>query len=245
MNGCSFEPLSETVSVCVSPEHRFGSDAFLLADFAHARRRDVVCDLGTGCGIIPLLLARRDPPERIYAVEIQQQAVRQLSASLAASRLEERIIPIHADLRTLKTPAAESCDLVTCNPPYQAAGRGFVSEEPAARIARHEMLCTLEDVCRAAARLLKTGGRLCLCQRPERLCDAMASLRAARLEPKRLRFVSKTPQDAPWLFLIEGRKGGRPGLAVEPVLAVYEGERFSAEMEAVYGWDPAPKKGCE
>ena len=239
------EALSPTVFAWVSPEHRFGSDAFLLAHFARARRRDTVCDLCSGCGIVPLLLARQDPPQRIYAVEIQPEAAALIERGAAESGLDGRIVPVCADLRRLETPGAESCDLVTCNPPYRPAGSGALSGSEAARIARHEVLCTLEDVCRSAARLLKTGGRFCLCQRPQRLGDVICALRAARLEPKRLRFAAKTPQDPPWLCLIEGRKGGRPGLSVEPVLGMYEDGRFSAEMETVYGWDAARQKGSE
>ena len=94
----------------------------------------------------------------------------------------------------------------------------------------------MEDVCNAAARLLKYGGRLCLCQRPERLADVISAMRAADIEPKRLRFVAKTPSSAPWLFLLEGKKGSKPFMQVEPVLSVYDGDEFSAEMSRIYGW---------
>lgn len=224
------------MEICVSPQHRFGTDAFLLADFASPRRIDRVCDLGTGCGIIPMLMSRREPPRQIYGVEIQPQAVEQLRLSLERSGLT-RIEPICADLNALwpEAPLA-ALDLVTCNPPYKAPGSGFESGDPAHRIARHEVLCTLEDVCRAGERLLKFGGRLCLCNRPERLADTVFAMKACGIEPKRLRFVSKTPKDAPWLFLMEGKKGGKPFMRVLPQLYVYtdQGE-FTGEMLQIYG----------
>ena len=232
----SYEKLSEYISVCITPEHRFGTDAFLLASFASPRKQDTVCDLGTGCGIIPLLMLRDCSPRLTYAVDIQQQAIEQLKDSLRISGLEGKIIPRLADLKELDSLPAGAFDVVTCNPPYKAGGAGILSELAAEQIARHEVLCTMEDVCNAAARLLKYGGRLCLCQRPERLADVISAMRAADIEPKRLRFVAKTPSSAPWLFLLEGKKGSKPFMQVEPVLSVYDGDEFSAEMSRIYGW---------
>lgn len=232
----SYEKLSEYISVCITPEHRFGTDAFLLASFASPRKKDTVCDLGTGCGIIPLLMLRDCSPRLTYAVDIQQQAIEQLKDSLRVSGLEGKIIPLLADLKELDSLPAGAFDVVTCNPPYKAGGAGILSELAAEQIARHEVLCTMEDVCNAAARLLKYGGRLCLCQRPERLADVISAMRAADIEPKRLRFVAKTPSSVPWLFLLEGKKGSKPFMQVEPVLSVYDGDEFSAEMSRIYGW---------
>ena len=122
-----------------------------------------------------------------------------------------------ADLRALQDVLpAGAFSLVTCNPPYKAAGRGLLSEAPGARTARHETDCTLEDVCAAASRLLRFGGRLCICQRPERLADAVCAMRAHGLEPKRLCMVQHSAAHAPWLFLLEARHGGRPSMTIEP-----------------------------
>lgn len=232
----SYEKLSEYISVCITPEHRFGTDAFLLAYFASPRKKDTVCDLGTGCGIIPLLMLRDCSPRLIYAVDIQQQAIEQLKDSLRVSGLEGKIIPLLADLKEMGCLPAGAFDVVTCNPPYKAGGTGILSELAAEQIARHEVLCTMEDVCNAAARLLKYGGRLCICQRPERLADVISAMRAADIEPKRLRFVAKTLTSAPWLFLLEGKKGSKPFMQVEPMLSVYDGDEFSVEMSRIYGW---------
>lgn len=228
------EPLSETLQVCVSPEHGFGTDAFLLTDFSRYRRKDLVCDLGTGCGIIPMIMQRQDPPKQVYGVDIQPQAIEQFQQSVQASGVSH-VTPICADLRTLWAGAPmQCCDLVTCNPPYKAQSAGIESAITAQRIARHEILCNIGDVCRAANQLLKFGGRLCICNRPERLADVVAAMQQNGIEPKRLRFVAKNPESAPWLFLMEGRKGGKPFLSVLPQLHVREGSGYTEEMRRLY-----------
>lgn len=203
------EPLGR-LHICVSHAHRFGTDAFLLAAFSRYQVRDVACDLGTGCGIIPLVMERHMPPRQIYGLDIQPEAIRLLEQTVAENRLTN-LTPVLGDLRTLWPDAPlEQCTLVTCNPPYKAQGAGMESAGDAARIARHELLCDISDVCGSAARLLRFGGRLCLCNRPERLCDVLCAMRSAGIEPKRLRFVAKHPDTAPWLFLVEGKKGAKP-----------------------------------
>lgn len=233
----SWEELAPGVRVCISREHRFGTDAFLLADFARPRRKDLACDLGSGCGIVPLLWFREkeEGPRQAWAVEIQPQAAEQLRYSVEESGLSGRIIPLEADLKSLPdTVPRDRFDLVSCNPPYKAAGGGILSEAPAERIARHETLCTIEDVCRTAAGLLRFGGRLCLCQRPERLADVICAMRQAGIEPKELRFVQKCPDTAPWLFLIEGKRGARPFLKVQRPLIVQGEGGFSRDLLDIY-----------
>ena len=228
-----WENLSPDLRIAVSLEHRFGTDAFLLSDFASAKRKDQVADLGTGCGIIPLLLYKMYHPKIIYGLEIQSAAVSLFSASVKACGLEGRVIPVLGDLRE-KALFPDTFDLVTCNPPYQKASHGIISPKTERSAARHELLATLKDVCFSAKRLLKTGGRLCICQRPERLCDAMEAMRQAGIEPKRLRFVAKEPGKAPWLFLLVGKKGVAPFLRVEPALYLYEGEALSPALLQIY-----------
>ncbi|WP_288705195.1 methyltransferase [uncultured Ruminococcus sp.] len=227
------EPLGR-LHICVSHAHRFGTDAFLLAAFSRYQVRDVACDLGTGCGIIPLVMERHMPPRQIYGLDIQPEAIRLLEQTVAENRLTN-LTPVLGDLRTLWADAPlEQCTLVTCNPPYKAQGAGMESAGDAARIARHELLCDISDVCGSAARLLRFGGRLCLCNRPERLCDVLCAMRSAGIEPKRLRFVAKHPDTAPWLFLVEGKKGAKPFLQVESTLAVRQGDGMTPELEAFY-----------
>lgn len=234
MTGYSFEKLTDKIYVCASSEHRFGTDAFLLADFCGYRMKDKVCDLGTGCGIIPLIMQKNKPPQITYAVDIQERAVAQLRMGLEKSEVSG-IIPICADLKELwENAPLGQLDLVTCNPPYKAANAGFESTIDAQRIARHEIMCNINDVCAAGEKLLKFGGRLCICNRPERLSDVIFAMKNHNIEPKRLRFVSKNPQEAPWLFLIEGKKGSKPFMRVEPQLYIRSENGFSEELKKIY-----------
>ncbi len=230
-----FEKLTEKIYVCASSDHRFGTDAFLLAYFSEYRQKDKACDLGTGCGIIPLIMQKSRPPQVTYAVDIQEGAIEQLRLGMERSETTG-IIPVCADLKELWDGAPlGQLDLVTCNPPYKAANAGFESVITAQRIARHEIMCDINDVCRAASRLLKFGGRLCVCNRPERLSDVIFAMKNNGIEPKRLRFVSKNPESAPWLFLIEGKKGSKPFMKVEPQLYVRTEAGFSDELQQIYG----------
>lgn len=229
-----FEKLTDKITVCASSDHRFGTDAFLLADFSGYRQKDMVCDLGTGCGIIPLIMQKRLPPRITYAVDIQDEAIKQLRLGMEKSEITQ-IVPICADLRELWNGAPLGrFDLVTCNPPYKAANTGFKSVIDAQKIARHEIMCNIDDVCGAAERLLKFGGRFCVCNRPERLSDVIFAMKNHNLEPKRLRFVSKNPDEAPWLFLIEGKKGSKPFMKVERQLYIRSENGFSEELKNIY-----------
>jgi tRNA1Val (adenine37-N6)-methyltransferase len=230
----TYEKLSDNIWVCASEDHRFGTDAFLLSDFTNYKRNDLVCELGTGCGIISLIMSRKEPPKKIYAVDIQENAIEQLRLGIEKSRLTN-IIPVCADLKTLwdKAPFGQ-CSLVVCNPPYKAANAGIESKLTSQRIARHEILCNINDVCRAADRLLKFGGRLCMCNRPERLGDVITAMKSNNIEPKLLRFVSNTPEQAPWLFLIEGKKGSKPYMKVAPQLYMTGDNGYSDEVKKIY-----------
>ncbi len=230
----TFEKLSDTVWVCASEDHRFGTDAFLLTDFTGYKRNDLVCELGTGCGIISLIMSRENAPSKIYAVDIQENAIEQLKLGIEKSGLTN-IEPVCADLKVLWEGAPlGKCSLVVCNPPYKAANAGIESTLTSQRIARHEILCDIYDVCRAASKLLKFGGRLCMCNRPERLGDVISAMKAADIEPKLLRFVSNTPEQAPWLFLIEGKKGGKSYMKVAPQLYMQGKDGYSDEVKKIY-----------
>lgn len=229
-----YEKLTDKIYVCASSDHRFGTDAFLLADFSQYRQKDKACDLGTGCGIIPLIMQKYRPPQVTYAVDIQEGAIEQLRFGLEKSETSG-IVPICADLKELWEDAPlGQLDLVTCNPPYKVNNAGFQSVITAQKIARHEILCTIDDVCAAAKKLLKYGGRLCVCNRPERLSDVIFAMKNNDIEPKRLRFVSKNPDEAPWLFLIEGKKGSKPFMKVEPQLYIRSENGFTEELQRIY-----------
>lgn len=234
MTNCRLEKLTDKIFVCASSEHRFGTDAFLLAHFSKYRQKDKVCDLGTGCGIIPLIMQKKLPPEIIYAVDIQENAIEQLKTGIEKSEVR-KIVPICADLKELwENAPIGKLDLVTCNPPYKAVNTGFESAITAQKIARHEIMCNINDVCCTAEKLLKFGGRLCICNRPERLADVICAMRNNNIEPKRIRFVSKNPESSPWLFLIEGKKGSKPFMQVETQLYIRSESGFTEELEKIY-----------
>ena len=211
-----------------------GTDAFLLGYFARPRAGDTVCDLGAGVGLIGFLLLAREPSLALHNVDASAASLR-----LASRTAEVNGLPVSqhlADLRCLEgVLGAGSMDYVVSNPPYFPAGSGHVPPNQDRRQARMETCCTLEDVCTAAARLLRWGGRFALVHRPERLCDVLLALRERGLEPKRLRLVQHTVSAAPSLVLVESRRGGRPSLAVEPPLVLRdERGRETAEVQAAY-----------
>lgn len=210
----NYEQISQDIFVCKSEHHRFGTDAVLLTEFSKYKPSDLVCDLGTGCGIIPLLMCSKNSPRKIYALDIQENAIEQVNLGIQKSNVTN-ITPICADLKTLwDCSDFGKFTLVTCNPPYYTVNSGFKSTLNSQMIARHEVLCTIDDVCKSANKLLKFGGRLCMCNRPERLADVISAMKNNGIEPKTLQFVSKNSYTAPWLFLIEGKKGSKPFLNI-------------------------------
>lgn len=225
------EHLANGTAVRVTQKHRFGTDAMLLSAFCGVHRDWSACDLGSGCGIIPLRwhdMGHRGPAVGVELSPEGAQLLREAAEELG------HITSVCADLRTLQLEG--NFDVVSCNPPYFTGG--FRSQKPGRSEARHEVTCTVADVANTAARLLKDGGRLCLCNRPERLCDCMAAARLAGLEPKRLRFVRQRADltETPWLFLLDCRKAGKPGLHLLPDLVVEdETGGFSAEILQIYG----------
>ena len=229
----TFEDLGKGYKVCISTEHRFGTDAFLLADFARPRHKDTVCDLCTGCGIIAMIMSRNFQPKKIYAVELQQKAYDQLRLSIEKSGADENTFAVLGDLKEWKS--SEPIDVITCNPPYKISGTGAKNNSHAVSIARHEIECTVDDVCAAAAKNLRFGGRLCICNRPERLSDIITAMRANGIEPKRLRTVHKNPDCAPWLILVEGHKGGNIFIQIEkPLFVRTKDGGISEEMQGIY-----------
>ena len=236
--GEKLEPLSPTVSVIVSKNHTFNTDTILLAWYSRPRRGEICADFGSGCGTIPLIWCSRSDPARAYAVELQEDACSMLSRSAALNGLEQKIQVIHQDIKELKSSGSLPLDLdrISCNPPYKPRGTGVFSAEEGARIARHEVACDLSDIASAAAGFLRWGGSFFCCMRPERLCETMSVLSGAGLEPKQIRFVQQRKDKVPFLFLLRAARGGKPGMAVEPVLLV-ESEQggWSDEMLKIYG----------
>lgn len=202
--------------IFVSDDHRFGTDAFLLAVFSDVKHNDTVCDLCSGCGIIPLILHNEYAPKKIYAVEIQHEAVELIKSSVAENSLED-IVPVRADLTSdelFSHIPRESVSVVTVNPPYYKTNCGLERLSPAQAIARHELKCDLEGVVKAAAALLKFGGRLKICHIPERLTDLLCLMRKYGVEPKNVTLVSNKTGEKPWLALVSGKKGGKSGVEI-------------------------------
>ena len=216
---------------------RFGTDAVLLADFAAAKRGERVCDMGTGTGVLPLLIAARAEGTTFDAFEAQGDVADMAWRSVQLNALEARIRIHHADCREAARIIGHGvCSLVVTNPPYTAAGAGLVSPDGGRAMARSDSDCPLPEWMAACARVLKNGGRLC-CVFPAprflQLCDAM---RAARVEPKRVRCVAARADAAPKLVLVEGHKGGRPGLHVGALLVTHRADGgFTDEMRRIYG----------
>lgn len=201
---------------------RFGMDAVLLADFTRVRPHEHLADMGTGTGILALLLSQKQTDCRIEAFEIQESMADMASRSVKLNGLEDRICVHASDMRkAYEIIGREKLHAVICNPPYGKRGGTLTSETEGVSIARHEADCTIEDITSACAAVLKNHGRLSMvfpAQRMLELCDA---LRKSRLEPKRIRMVCAHTDDPPYLVMIEAMKNAKPSLLWMPPLIVY------------------------
>ena len=213
---------------------RPGTDTFLLSSMPRLKPNLRVCDLGCGTGLLGLLLLQRQPGLSVTGIDLQPEAIRLAEKAAAENGLSQNLRFVCGDLREPVLPA-NSFDLVVCNPPYYPAGSGKLASTPARRTARSEESCTLEELCRAAARLLPWGNHFCMVHKPERLTDLCCTLRACGLEPKRLRFVCKKAGSAPSLVLLDACRGGKPGLIVEEPLILQNSDGSpTAEVDAIY-----------
>ena len=229
------EPIGDGKFIYVSPHHTFGTDAVLLANFAKAKPSDKAVDLGTGCGIIAYLMLRDNKCQYAYGVDISKEAI-ELAFRTKQEFGVEKFTPVLSDLKDLKGKVPFGCNtLVTCNPPYKAPSAGIKNPDSVKSVARHEVECTLEDIIAVSAKLLQTGGRLCMCHRPERLSELMSLMSSYKVEPKRLRLVVQRKGEEPWLVLVEGKRCANKGLRIEPTLYIEENGDFSPEMIEIYG----------
>ncbi len=230
-----WEPLSPKYKILVSREHSFNTDTILLANFSAPKKNYVCADFGTGCGTIAMLWHIRQNPKKIYAVELQNMAYEMTKESVAQNNIQN-IEVIHDNINNCKNIFKSGClDMIACNPPYKAMGAGLKNEIENMKIARHEEHLSLEDLAKAVSFCLKFGGKFFICQRPERLSDAMNIFRNHGLEPKRLRLVQQRENKAPSLFLLECRRGGNSGLEILPTLMIEKDGEFSPEMIEIYG----------
>lgn len=216
----------------------FGMDAVLLAGFAVAKEGSTVLDMGTGTGILPILMEARTKAAHLTGLEIQEESADMARRSVALNGLEDKITIVTGDIKEAGSLFdAASFDVITCNPPYMIGQHGLVNPEDAKAIARHEILCTLEDVIGQAARLLRPGGNFFMVHRPFRLADIIALLRQYRLEPKRMQFVYPFVDKEPNMVLVEANRGGKPRMKVEKPLIIYkEPGVYMPEIYELYGY---------
>lgn len=214
----------------------FGVDAVLLANFADVKKGDKVIDLGTGTGIIAVLLAGKTKAARITGLEIQPGMAEMAARSVSLNQLQGKVGIVTGDIKdSAEQFGNASYNVVVTNPPYIRQGSGLLNPMDSKALSRHEIKCTLEDVVRAGSRLLAPGGQFAMVHRPERLADIICLLRNYGIEPKYLRFVHPSPYRKPRLLLIKGMKGGRPELKMMDPLYVYDEKgNYSKEINEIY-----------
>ena len=217
----------------------FGMDAVLLSGFARVKRGEKVLDLGTGTGIIPILLEAKTDGEHFTGLEIQPESADMASRSVILNQLEEKISIVTGDIKDAsKIFGASSFDIITTNPPYMIGEHGIQNGADAKTIARHEVLCTLDDILAQSAKLLKNGGRFYMVHRPFRLAEIFSKMVAYKIEPKRMQLVYPYADKEPNMVLIEGLRGGRSRLTVEKPLIVYKSEgEYTDEIYDIYGYE--------
>lgn len=216
----------------------FGMDAVLLSGFAQVKPDETVLDLGTGTGIIPILLEAKTPAAHLTGLEIQEESADMARRSVELNGLSSKIDIVTGDIKEADRlfPSA-SFDVVTCNPPYMVDSHGLKNPEEPKAIARHELLCTLEDVISKAAVLLKPGGHFFLVHRPFRLAEIITTMGQYKLEPKRMQLVYPFVDKEPNMVLIEGVRGGKPRMTVEKPLIIYsEPGVYMPEIYDIYGY---------
>ena len=201
----------------------FGMDAVLLSSFAKAKPGEKVLDLGTGNGIVPILMEAKTKGEKFFGLEIQEESADLARRSVALNELEEKIEIVTGDMKeAVNIFGAASFHVITMNPPYMTGNHGIVNPGDAKAIARHEITCSLEDMISQASKVLKCKGRFYMVHRPFRLAEIMSLMVKYHLEPKRMRLVYPYVDKEPNMVLIEGLKGGNSRITVEPPLIVYE-----------------------
>lgn len=214
----------------------FGMDAVLLSSFVSCRPGDIVADLGTGTGVIPILLAAKTPAAHIDALEIQEESADMARRSVRYNELEDKIQIITGDIKEASCIwKPSSYDIITTNPPYMNDNHGLKNPDMPKAIARHEVLCTLDDVIREGARLLKPGGHFFMVHRPFRLVEIILTLTKYKLEPKRMRLVHPFAGKEPNMVLIDAVRGGNRMVKMEAPLIVYSSPGvYTEEILAIY-----------
>lgn len=226
----------------IQPRHgyRFSLDPLLLCDFADIRAEETAMDLGAGCGIIPLILARSAPGCRLVGVESQAEMAELAGRNAALNGLADRVEIRHADILEIKKLFPPSFfDLVVANPPYRKPGTGRISPKKGRDIARHESTASLAEFLAAAKNLVTLNGRICFIYHPSRLAEFLAEAGKLKLSPVRLRLVHGTPNSEARMFLIEMVKGRKCEMKILPPLFVHDEQGgYSHEVERIFGSQP-------
>lgn len=216
----------------------FGIDAILLAHFAKvSNAKQKVLDIGTGTGIIPIVMHAIYQKGTFIGVDIQEEMIEMASRSVLLNEIQDDVTMKVMDIKNYKAHyPAGSFDIITCNPPYMKGHAGLKNEHPSKTIARHEVACTLEDIIEGAGYMLKYGGKMCMIHRPHRLVDIFTAMRNNKIEPKVMRMVYPKLGKAPTMVLVEGVKNGNPELRVLPPLFVYnEDGTYTDDINEIYG----------
>lgn len=215
----------------------FSIDAVLLADFAREAKGDLLVDMGTGSGVIPLLLSAKSKVKKIIGLEIQKPLADLAERSVKLNKLEDRITIYNMDLKeAYKHLGIENFDAVVSNPPYMEADRGFVNKTSSKAVARHEIKCSLDDVLTSAFKLLKLKGSFYMIHRASRMAEVIQKMRTYKIEPKILRTIQPKGDKDANLFLVKGIKGGGKGVKVKPPLIVYTNNGdYTSEVLRIYG----------
>lgn len=222
----------------------FGTDSVLLANFMESKNStNVIIDLCSGSGVIPVIVSAKNSYKKIYAVELQEEMYDLLARNIKLNKLEGSIVPILSNIKDVKKIRREiiekenvdSADIIICNPPYKKCGTGILNEDKVKYIARHEIECTLEDIFFSSSKLLKTKGKLYIVHKPDRLSDLIAKARQYSLEAKRIRFVYPTINSKPGIALIEYMKNGGNELVIEkPLIEFNEDGSYTDEIYQIY-----------
>lgn len=218
---------------------RFGMDAVLLTGFTRVLAGENHLDLGTGTGVIPILLEAKTEGSTFTGLEIQEDFVDMARRSAVLNRIEHKVSIIHGDIKEADQsfPLA-SFDVITSNPPYMDSGKGLVNPSSMKAIARHEVLCTLDDVVRVTSQLLKVGGRFYMVHRPHRFIEIVEVLRKYKLEPKRCQFVHSYVDKEATMVLIEAIRGAKPMIKIEAPLVIYSSQNvYTADVKKIYNED--------
>lgn len=215
----------------------FGIDAVLLSNFARVKKGERTLDLGTGTGIIPILLTAKTEGDEFVGLEIQDESADMAQRSVAHNHLGERVKIVHGDIKEASSIfGSASFDVITTNPPYMIGKHGIANASDTKAIARHEVLCTLDDILRESAKILKPGGRFYMVHRPFRLAEILSKMVQVGIEPKRMRMVHPFIDKEPNMVLVEGKRGGNSRMTVERPLIVYKDTGvYSDELLGEYG----------